>query len=92
MLCDTICMSTLSDQWYTRLFHLGRPSSVSPSFRHPLLERMSTLRCNPLLDSLKLYVSSESVMNAMTAHERRFEPSLSVQVARTKLWRTAWTD
>jgi len=53
---------------------------------------MVELWCNPLLDSLKLHVSQQSIMDAMTAHERRFEPSLSVQVARTKLWRTAWTD
>jgi ubiquinone biosynthesis protein UbiJ len=78
-------MSILSDQWYTRLYRFICPSPTEERSRHPFLERMAALRCNPLLDSLKLYVSTESINNALTLHERRFDTSLSVRIARVKL-------
>lgn len=85
-------MSTLSEQWYSRLYRLVRPEPQELPVRHPFLARLSALLCNPLLDSMKMYVSTQSVLDGIEAHERRFEPSLSVRVARTKLTRAEWTD
>lgn len=85
-------MSILSEQWYTRLYHLVVPPPADSRPRHPLLERMVAIRCNPLLDSLNLYVSPDSIVTALSRHERRFDTSLKTRIARTKLHRTEWTD
>lgn len=81
-----------TDRWYTRVWR----SMVSPTKdvteRHPLLERMAAIRCNPLLDSLNLYVSTDSIAAALMRHDRRFDASLKSRIARTKLHRTEWTD
>lgn len=64
------------------------PVNVVPTvsdFVQQRLNKMRELLCNPLLDSMKMYVSSQSVLAAIEADERRFEPKFSTQIARTKL-------
>lgn len=80
-------MFTLADPWYVRLsrFLRGTPADSTP--RHPMLAKMAELRCNPLLDDMKMYVSVQSIVDGIHAQDRWFDSSFAVRVARTTLHR-----
>lgn len=80
-MCDDMVMSNvLAQQWYERLFVALTGIEIPPKEpRHPRIERLAAIWCNPLLGDV--YLSQE----AIGSYERRHTDGLSARLMMARI-------